>query len=841
MMTTTAFRLPPDLLGEVWVYPLAPALGVALEELNSRWRRNGRNSEHARAPHASLATALSAVTGQPVIILPDPRTGVDGPWLITTAPIEPSVLNVATGVWERLARGGQDANVLAPLLKAVVPQRLSVGGDVDLSTPGRVVASNWVYRVLGWTVAEQLASQPVDVDGRKVDFRLDTRGDLVAWDDVITLPLRNGTVARGIIKISLGIKTLPGVGDLVCVPQVSLTRLVDDLRSVKHAWIEHGRSTSGSALLRLPVSARKVDGEWEHFFQDYSGAIVEECGLTPLPWSETVLTERPNLVRAGRSVNWSHPLGTGVGTRTYLRLMNHVTKVFDIEPVTYRPTKIKVQHDDAIGRERISPDSLDTAISSAGFERLRVVHLSAKPATRERIREEVEQYGQEDTCLLPDVGVAQRLTRRAEFASYDVAPLLQHGWIDRSGLLTAAPLLAADAGTLVLAVVDTEYENGSVLPDDAKPALRQALAKIGVNSQFIAFPPGSDGTLPAPRQPAPDAEPAERTDYSVVAAVRDLLRAGGLTDGRLTRAVALTPFPMDRDAWLVGVHVRIQNTSRKANGTNGRPLMVSVLVAARACTDPLQPWDLRIYVPGQGWLRHAAGLSAFHAGSIGTPIVNRQQSYAELRGFVDSALSELPGNDPVVVMIDAEATRRVWSGLTDTRLGEGTLPGDSLPTSRDIAVVRVGTEDAAVPRPVNHTDGRQPGKDPGKPASPRNRLYELVGDDGTRSWILGQASRTFNSGSKGRVGADFTRFTLPANRQREQGNNWHAFTGTEFVVVRPGVLGEDTVVALTARLCAQPLSWDNRTRRPTPLHMADTADRTHPGYRTEQQDDSASE
>lgn len=41
------------------------------------------------------------------------------------------------------------------------------------------------------------------------------------------------------------------------------------------------------------------------------------------------------------------------------------------------------------------------------------------------------------------------------------------------------------------------------------------------------------------------------------------------------------------------------------------------------------------------------------------------------------------------------------------------------------------------------------------------------------------------------------------------------------------------LVAIAARLCAQPMSWDGHTRWPVPLHLARKADETHPGWRTE--------
>ncbi|MGN9846927.1 RNaseH domain-containing protein [Nonomuraea sp. H19] len=823
MMTTSAFRIPLDLLGKAYAYPLTPQLMEAFDQISRRWR-NRADNEHARAPYASLATALSAVTGQPVMILRRPRTNADPHWLITTSPIDPSTLRIATRVWERQAREGQDANVLAPLLSSITPLRLDVAEDVNLSVPGHVSASNWVFRVLGWNLARSLASTPVQFDSRSVPFRLDTDGALVAWDDPIPMTLGNMSTARGIVKISLAVKTLPGVGDLVCVPTISFTRLVNDLKMVKSGWVDHGRSSGGSALLRLPIATKKVDGEWTHVFRDFSGAVVEACGLSPIPWGEDVLTEHPDRVRAWRSVNWAHPLGTGVGTRTYLRFLEHATAIPGVEPITYQPTKIKVRK--AVDKTPINANALDTAVRSAGHEKLRIVHLSAWSATRERVRQALGAYQSENASpLLPHVGVIQTLTPKCEVIAYDVTDLLQHGKIDRSELLAPAPLLKGEPGTLVLALVDTVHEKGKSALDDAKLPIRYSLAKLGIPTQFIAVAPGADGSRPKPSR-----KPKKDVDYPVVTAVRDLMRAGGLTDDRLSEAVSLKPHPLNGDAWLVGIHVRAQN----GNGSNGR-LLVNTMVAVHARKDADRPWKILMYVRGQGWIQHAAGLAAYHSAAIGTPLDNEQSSYAKLRGYVDSALGELPGDDPVIVMTDADETRRVWGGLSDGWLREGVLPGDGLANAREICVVRVGTSDEAVPRPVDYSDGKQP-EDPRKPASPRNRIYELRGDDGTRSWLLGQASRTFNEGSEGRVGADFTRFTLPAEREKEQGNPWHAFTGTEFVVVRTGLFDEDAAVAVTARLCAQPLSWDAQTRWPVPLHLANIADEDHPGYRTEQND-----
>jgi hypothetical protein len=120
-----------------------------------------------------------------------------------------------------------------------------------------------------------------------------------------------------------------------------------------------------------------------------------------------------------------------------------------------------------------------------------------------------------------------------------------------------------------------------------------------------------------------------------------------------------------------------------------------------------------------------------------------------------------------------------------------------------------------------------------RPPSPGGQLYLHRGDDGTPSWLLGRTSKTYDSGQLGRCGAAYTRFTLPDDKRSLQGKPWHSFTGTEFVVAREGRLEAGMVAALSARLCAQPVSWDGRTRWPVPLHLARIADETHPWWRND--------
>ena len=517
MMITSAFRIPQDLYGTVSVYPLTTQIMTAFDRIAAKWRGRTGN-EHATAPYASLANALTAVTAQPVIILPRPRKRTDPYWLITTDPIDPETLHMATRSWERLA-GGHDT--LGPLIAELRPRTMKLADDVQRSA-GRVSAANWVYKVMAWNLAATFASSPVDFDGHLVTFRLDTKGNMIAWDDPIRDTSRD-RAAEGLIKISFEIVTIPGESELVAIPTISFTRLVSNLRMVKWAWIDHGRPT----LLRLPIARKATDTGWRSVFADFSGTVVEECGLSPLPWGENVLVDEPDRVRASRSVNWSHRLGVGVGARSYRRFLEHVTAISGAEPIAYDETKIRVQRE--VDTEPLS--SLDASALAAGYDRIRIVHLSASSASRERVRLALRAYQAVEAPELPvATGVEHPVTDRVGFVAYDLPELLAHGDVDRTALPVAAPLLKADPCALVLAIVDTEYKPGDSITGDAKPVLRRMLAQLGVPSQFLKITPGTDG----PTDP-------ETEDYPANVAVRDLLRAAGLTDDRLARAVDAGP------------------------------------------------------------------------------------------------------------------------------------------------------------------------------------------------------------------------------------------------------------------------------------------------------------
>jgi hypothetical protein len=65
--------------------------------------------------------------------------------------------------------------------------------------------------------------------------------------------------------------------------------------------------------------------------------------------------------------------------------------------------------------------------------------------------------------------------------------------------------------------------------------------------------------------------------------------------------------------------------------------------------------------------------------------------------------------------------------------------------------------------------------------------------------------------------------------------DWHTITAIEITVAHSGGLDPLALAALTARLCHQAPSWDDRLHLPAPLHLAVIADEDHPDRSQEEQ------
>ena len=286
-----------------------------------------------------------------------------------------------------------------------------------------------------------------------------------------------------------------------------------------------------------------------------------------------------------------------------------------------------------------------------------------------------------------------------------------------------------------------------------------------------------------------------------------------------------------------------------------------VLTMCAMIIDPNRPDDRRLlaYSERRGaWVRLAEGVADYHADVIGTVEYGDGAERRErLRNTVEArlkVLSDLAGPDvPLVLFVNAQATRLVWTGISNTapltdaelskpaggnRAGSAAIPGETLlALGRDVAVVRVNTDIDEIGRPVSRTDKANRPADDRQPAAPNRKVYELV-DASDPSWYF--PGRSVQSAAKfGDVASKYTRWCDIPDRKQWR-TPWSAFTAAEIVVVRTGSWRPVTLAALSARLSDQPLSWDGRTLAPVPLRLAATLDRDHPDYRAAYEADSAS-
>jgi len=776
VLATLAFRLPPEridqVLGHVTAYPLTEAFAHAWDQLPRTRLDNGR---YATPPYASLAAALCAVTTRPVRLfgsweLSDrEREAGARALLLTTAPINPRLRCTAVDAWERLVRRGQDQRTLTPLLppEPEPPRSFRAFLDLDPGACRAPHAPGWVFHAAAWQVMRQLATHPLHVDGRSpIGLRLDTNGNLLAWDDLVANTWSDRT-GYAMARVSCKIVTIAGLPDLVLRFDAHLTRLDQRWNGVKNTWID--RDKPGLPVLHVAVrSIRGQDGAWSTVLQHHTAEVVEACGLERLTLDQE-LPATPGQVRAIVPRARRHPVGKGLGVRFLLQLAEHIQQHLpDLVPLHYQQDTIRLPKrlTDPIAR-----DMLPAAIRATGCERLRVICLYQSAAARQRMSTRLAELATSPVAAIPD-GDERQINERLSVVFHRTPELVAHGRHDRRPLLDQLPELTGlnrrDAHHDGLAAwVETLWHPGLHVDDDAKHQLRRLLAARGTVSQFLATDP--------PELTGKQRRSAAALKHASAAALRDLLRAAGVVDHRLAHATAAGDLAarLDQPAILVGIHARLQQSAG-----NGTPRLVLRMVALHATGDPTACWPITMYSNTRGWQPYVHALADFHAGPIGSTQHGRSGDKAHAaRLYVDSILDALEPGRPVIVFADAEATRTIWPGLQNGKFGAGPLPGDNLiAAGRDVAVVRCNANDE-VPRPVHRASGGRRPSDPLKPATPGRRIYRLA-DSGEPVWLLPGASRVYRA-KGGDLGARYTRWTLPAELAYKRAEDWHGYTGTE--------------------------------------------------------------
>lgn len=828
---TLCYPIDPDTLGDLVLYPLTAEFQLAWDRLAQQIKRRAERDEIIPA-HASLATALTAATNRPVRLFPAHRLSTDHTaggvvaLLVTTGVIDKRIMNAAVTRFEQLSSDNPESDTLAPLLRGVThrtqPLRKYLRTDPDT---GAVSAPGWLFDAARWNLAARVAAAPMLIDDSlPITLRLDTDGTLIAFDHPLSRTSGNDVVGHATLHISTSIITVPGAQRLYLRMDGHVARHPYSWSFVKNTWLDRG--DPALPILKLPVlSPYPAKGRHEPIFKGYTAEVVESCGLHPLTLPAQIGAEPGPVRPIGKPRK--HSIGKGPGVRFLYQLGRHATQQLGVEPLRYGRTSLSAGSASSHVTGPIPVDRMDAAIAATDVQHLRIVCLHATPATRHRMVDALDVYSDTPAQFggVPD-DQPVRLTQRLSAVLHNASLLLAHG--PHSRTLDDVPWLDTDPGTAVVVLAETEWDPADPPMHDAKHAVRRLLAHHGIVSQFL----NSRRSPPKTRRRVINGElrVVEPGDVPATAAVRDLLRQSGVVDNRFATATAGNSLVgyLDRDATLVGIHIRQHTPRRQGQHTPPKRLVIR-LVAMHATLKPDQPWRTMSYSDSRGtWVPYRVGAADYHATDIGTTKLSRRTGdRSKVRDYIDQALTAaaFDRTRSVVIFVDAEACKGIWTGLNDATFGAATLPGDNV-DHPDIAVVRCASGDR-VAQPTHRGHGRKTA-DPHQPDLPRATLYEH-NEAGTRSWVLAQTSRVYRSSQlDSRAGATYTRWTVPTNKTNLNGKDWHGLTAIEIAPATTGTWPADHLAALTGRLCQQAASWDDRTRTPAPLHLAELADLDHP-------------
>ncbi len=826
---TLCYRIDPAILGDLVRYPLTAEFLTAWEAFAKR-SRAAADRDLFSPRYSAVATALTAATSQPVRLFArgdlsdgERQQGIAA-LLVTTAAIDPWLMATALRAFERLSCGDPAADTLAPLMAGIQPESCPVAQFIVTdSWTGAWRAPGWVYDAARWNLGARIAATPMLIDGRlSIPLRLDTEGDILAWDRPLVRASRNST-GHATVRISTKIITVPGARGLYLRLDGHVSRHPYSWSFVKNAWLDRG--DPALPIVKLPVlSPYPAKGRHLPEFRGFTAEVVESCGLHPIVLPAE-LPGTPGPVRpVGRPPR--HSIGKGPGVRFVHQLGQHATAQLGIPPLRYARTKVSAS---SRITGPIPASKLDAAIAVSRADNLRIACAYASETARRRMTDALAPYATSLVSPLAGVpdGTVTPMTRRLSVVMHQAGDLLRHGDHDRGiGSLT---WLDTPDGTELAVLAETDWDPAKPPDDDAKHAVRRILASRGTVTQFL----NANWEAPKPRKRTVRGVTSliQSSDEPGAAAVRDLLRAAGVIDNRFAAATVgpRQTGPLDREATLVGLHIR-QHTPRRKKSAKLPNRLVIRLVALHATPDPALPWYTATYDDRRGeWVPYRQGTASYHAAAIGVPDLTRERKHQQaIRDLVDEALAAggFSHATPLVIFTDAQACQGIWPGLNNGTFGCGPLPGSAV-GHPDLAVVRCACGDR-VPQPTHRGHGARPRRDSGQPPLPRATLYEHD-EDGTRSWLLAQPSRVYRSGQVGaRAGASYTRWTLPDDKAGLMGRDWHGLTAIEIAVASPGGWQPRQLAALTARLCEQAASWDDRTQSPAPVHLAERQDLDHP-------------
>ncbi|MFE2723291.1 RNaseH domain-containing protein [Kitasatospora sp. NPDC059327] len=906
-LNTLAFRCTPELVGDavVHVRHFDEATWKLWDDFDHLCKKKF-NNDSAQAPYSIATTVLSMMSGGYVYFDPDRRA----PFLASLRPVDSKLLRRVFTLTHYLALG-QDVSTIdittAPELAkriADTPERTHLLAEYLQPTSNtQPSAPNWLFSTVAWELSRRFAAERWAIsDSKSIQLRADTTGGLVAFDD----PWQNEQGGRfALSRTALKLKTLPNVANPVLLLSSRVTRISSSLVFSTTALAEQpgpdnpllevklngrggARTINRLALqalgrLEMDYSILRTIDERSKREQKLLADAKEKKEAARFP------REHPGHVWPILPKNFSFPIGTGTGMHHLRLLHQHFTNVFadHAEPLEmlevrmslpHRPTDPeniskqeylrrkaeREQHPDpkTLGpiRQRGSlfptPESIFASVEAAGFKKLRIVCLWYRDETRLRMLDtfcktfglapegldprggdELSLYGDHITAVFHQAGdflePGPSGGRKEALAATGAARRSQDG-----------VLVGAWCETEIPTAADADGGGEASLDDlDAKPQTRKILADLDVPTQYLR---GKDekGVI----KPKAKDHPAEM-------ALLDLYRSLGVIDDRI--ANALQPekagYPVDRIAH-VGIHVRQQN---RRKGEFGQP---KVVITASALVPPAVAggtWTMLGWSSTRPvWQPYRLAQPAFHASAYPEGTGDKKtyrQRWDDAAETVERALADLSeelDDTPYVVTVDELASRRMWDGLQNMRLGSSPekrnsrywLPGSTLSRDeRPQAVIRINVSDEEVPQPVSTTRiAKAKGGDPVEQDT-ATTLYQVTTDFGAPVWIFCNVPRAFDGDGAGRLGSKYTRWDAKPSvfsdkkeerRKGEMPQNWYSMTANEIypLACAEGV-SEEALAITTAKLSHQAQFWDGRSRFPLPLHAAKQMDLDHPQYR----------
>ncbi|WP_159944022.1 RNaseH domain-containing protein [Nocardiopsis sp. FR6] len=846
---TLDYPLNTEQMGKVYVYPLTADFATLWDRLAKRWDRK----EGFKTPHASLRTALATVNGRMVILTVRRNTHNEEPLsrrslLVSDGPLDPQRTRICFDVWQRLSYGTyRNDDRLSHFIDFEAAKALPLMSVLERDDAGYITGPWWWKDAVGWSAIRLLAPHPLLDQAREdsiTQFRPSTGRILVAWDYPLHYTTNKGRknerTEYGMAYVSAVGTTMRGHPDPIVRIDCHTTRVAPTYKNVKTVHVRHPNFPT---LLRVPVRSlpRKdangdevVDNEgnmvWDTTFRGHTAEIVQACGLEPITLPDKADGDLDHVRPVFRNKG-KHKIGKGAGAYFTLRMATHISDVLGTEPLIYDATSYNIPGNSIIGGP-VPLGQLAEAVTHAGWRSLRLAILYAKDSTPRRILKILEtDYG---------VSIPLGLTRADssfDGAEFDISPgvtlvmckapeLVMHGTHDRSAIIDQVPCLKpTGADQLISAICETNWD-GKRAKNDGKFPTRQALAQAGITSQF----------LNAAKQ---DEEETDSKDHPASSAIRNLLQNSGIVDNRVSFATSAVPqtrkkSPLTEPVTVVGLYFRRHNYKRVRGQSLKPPKLVVLLVALHLGTDPYTPPRLEMYDNGH-WLRHAEGVTAFHAGSIGQERWGRDGEGAhEVRLHIEAALDSLilpTETERVVLVVDKEGSQSIYPALGDNPSVTGPFPGRGLvEDGLDVAIARIALGEHA-PRPAT---AYREGVDDLRMMQPsyRKRILFAYGQGDETSWLLTQDSRQ-HQGAKSpqrlgttRMRDHFHESPVPSHMAKDM----HATSRIEITIPKKGNWEPADLAVLIARMCDQAVAWDHRTLRPVPLHLAHAADRDHPEF-----------